>query len=101
MREIRDEAVGLTVVAIRQTMEIGSSRSSLPGPSAILDVNNASCFSAKEPRVPVKKQSRMDVTMAGWKYARFSLLDDPVYYVEDNENGYRRKRETHTLSGYM
>jgi len=87
-------------VAIRQTIEIGSLRSSLPGPSAILDVNNASCLSARELRAPVKKQSLRDATMAGWKYARFSLLDDadPVYHVEDNRRMIEKEKETHAHS---
>ena len=66
---------------MRQTIGIGISRSVLPGPSVMLDVNDPSCFSARDPRVPVKKQSRREVMIAGWKYARFSLYSEVAVYA--------------------
>jgi hypothetical protein len=69
------------VVAMRQTIGIGISRSMLPGPSVMLDANDPSCFSARDPRLPVKKQSRREVMIAGWKYARFSLYNEVAIYA--------------------
>lgn len=69
------------VVAMRQTIGIGISRSVLPGPSVMLDSNDPSCLSARDPRVPEKKQSRREVMIAGWKYARFSLYNEVAIYA--------------------
>ena len=56
----------LTVVAIKHTIEIGSSRSSFPGPSLMDDEKRAVNLSANEPqRVLVKKQFSIDEMMAG------------------------------------
>ena len=69
------------MVAMRQTIGIGILRSMLPGPSVMLDANDPSCFSARDPRLPVKKQSRREVMIAGWKYARFSLYNEVAIYA--------------------
>ena len=68
------------MVAMRQTIGIGISHSVLPGPSVMLDVNDPSCFSARDPWVPVKKQSRREVMIAGWKYTHFSLHNEVSIY---------------------
>ena len=69
------------MVAMRQTIGIGISHSMLPGPSVMLDVNDPSCFSARDPWLPIKKQSRREVMIAEWKYAHFSLYNEVAIYV--------------------
>ena len=57
----------LTVVAIKHTIGIGSSKSSFPGPSLMDDEKCDEYFSANEPRrVLVKKQLLIEEIMAGF-----------------------------------
>ena len=56
----------LTVVAIKHSIGIGSSRSLFPGPSLMHDENLAEYLSANEPwRVPVKKWVLIEEMIAG------------------------------------
>ena len=65
MRFMRMTVRKLTQVATNASMAAGISGSTAPGPSSMMETKRSRCFSANEPRDPLKKASRRIEMIAG------------------------------------